>query len=112
MPGRGVGFLGEDEATWSLVLHQGEKPLSEEHTRHCLAELAPLFQEAFCCPGVLTATARSEPSGHRIPPAAQQLGIKELAIVPLMTLQHRLGAIVVGREGLEAFFSPAWGGNS
>ena len=96
-----------DEAGWRLILHQeGQKEgeqLASSLVDEVLAELEPLFQEAFRRPTLLITTADSETAGRPFPLSMEKLGVQCLAVAPLMTLRSRLGMLLVGKANPGSF---------
>lgn len=99
----GAALLDEAEAHWSLVLQNDGEQLGSTHAEQVLAELEPLFQEALRRTGALIATTDRDTSDHRIPPSIATFGVRFLALAPVMTQQHRMGVLLIGTEGIDAF---------
>ena len=99
----GAALLDEAEAHWSLVLQNDGEQLAATRTERVLAELEPLFQEALRRTGALIATTDRDTSDHRIPPSIATFGVRFLAVAPVMTLQHRMGVLLIGTEGIDGF---------
>ena len=99
----GAALLDEAEAHWSLVLQNDGEQLGSTHAEQVLAELEPLFQEALRRTSALIVTADRDTSDHRIPPSIETFGVRFLALAPVMTLQHRMGVLLIGTEGADAF---------
>lgn len=99
----GAALLDEAEAHWSLVLQNDGEQLASTHAEQVLAELEPLFQEALRRTRALIATTDRDTSDHLIPPSIATFGVRFLALAPVMTLQHRMGVLFIGREGTDAF---------
>ena len=103
----GLALFDEAESSWRLILHQqgqqeGE-PLASSLADEVLAELEPLFQEAFRRPTLLITTVDSETASSRFPPSMEKLGVQCLAVSPLMTLRSRLGMLLVGKASPDTF---------
>ena len=99
----GLALLGEGEGAWRLSLQRGGQPLDVRDVDHMLADMEPLSQEAFRRSGLMTATAGGQRGDCAVPASIEKLGVQCLAIVPLMTLRHRLGILFAGRTNPEAF---------
>jgi len=99
----GAALLDEAEESWSLVLQNDGEQLAPTRTEQVLAELEPLFQEALHRTSALIATTDRDTSDHRIPPSIATFGVRFLALAPVMTLQHRIGVLLIGTEGADAF---------
>ena len=99
----GAALLDEAEESWSLVLQKDGEQLAAAHTEQILAELEPLLQQALRRTTVLTATTDRDTSDHPFPPSVETFRIGRLALAPVMTLQHRMGVLLIGREGTDAF---------
>ncbi|MFB3112853.1 MAG: hypothetical protein ACE10G_12545, partial [Gemmatimonadales bacterium] len=99
----GAALLDEAEGHWSLVLQKDGEQLGSTHAEQVLGELEPLFQEALRRTTALIARIDSDTSDHRIPPSVETFGVRFLALAPVMTLQHRMGVLLIGREGTNAF---------
>ncbi len=104
----GLALLGEGEGAWRLSLQRGGQPLDVRDVDDVLADMEPLSQEAFHRSGLMTATARGQGGDCAVPASIEKLGVQCLAIVPLMTLRHRLGILFAGRMHPHTF-APADG---
>lgn len=99
----GAALLDEAGVHWRLALQEDGEQLAATRTKQVLAELEPLFQEALRRTSALIATADRDTSDHRIPPSIATFGVRFLALAPVMTLQHRMGVLLIGTEGIDAF---------
>lgn len=81
--------------------NDGEQ-LGSTHAEQVLAELEPLFHKALHRTTALIARTDRDTSDHRIPPSIETFGVRLLALAPVMTLQHRIGVLLIGREGTDA----------
>ena len=99
----GAALLDEAEGHWSLVLQNDGEQLGSTHAEQVLAELEPLFHEALHRTTALIARTDRDTRDHRIPPSIETFGVRFLAVAPVMTLQHRMGVLLIGREGADAF---------
>ncbi|MCI0428088.1 MAG: sigma 54-interacting transcriptional regulator [Nitrospiraceae bacterium] len=85
------------------LLHKDGESLDSVQTETIFADLEPLVQEAFRGAPLLLAAAVGEIETGRIPPSLEKLGVRTMALVPLMTVHSRMGALVVGREDGASF---------
>ncbi|HBH79230.1 MAG TPA: hypothetical protein DDY39_05330, partial [Nitrospira sp.] len=85
------------------LLYKDGASLDSIHTDTILADLEPLIQEAWQGSSLLLAATEEETEAGRIPPSLETLGTRVMAVVPLMTVHSRMGALVVGREDRERF---------
>ena len=99
----GLALLEDDAATWRVSLQQGGRQLDAPDVNGVLADVEVLAQEAFRRPGLMTATTGGQSGDCAIPAAIEHLGVQCLAVVPLMTLHHRLGILFAGRRHPDAF---------
>ena len=99
----GLALLDDGEATWRVSLQQGGRQLDAPDVDDVLADVEALSQKAFRRSGLVTATAGGRSGDCAIPAAIENLGVQCLAVVPLMTLHHRLGILFAGRRHPDAF---------
>lgn len=94
----GMALRHEATAQWGVVLQQGDQPSVSPALAVSPAELEALFTAA-TVQGILW-LPDGAPLGADHPrllwPA--RLGVPCLAVVPLLTLQHQVGMLLVGRE--------------
>ncbi len=102
-PVSGLALLNQAGTGWSLVLQKNGQQLDSPQAEEILADLKPLLQDTFRRPTWLIATADNETETARISPSLKKLGVRVMAVVPLMTLHSRIGVLFAGREDPEAF---------
>ena len=99
----GLALLLEPEGTWHLALQQDGQQLESPIVDQVRADLEDLSQEAFRQPGLLAVTTGGQAEGCHVPAAIEKVGVQCLAVVPLMTLHHRLGILFAGRRHPDPF---------
>ena len=99
----GVALLLEPEGTWHLAFQQDGQQLESPVVDQVRADLEVLAQEAFRRPGPLAVTTGGQAGDCHVPPAIEKAGVQCLAVVPLMTVHHRLGILFAGRRHPDAF---------
>ena len=98
----GLALLLEP-GTWHLALQQDGRQLESPVVDQVRADLEALSQEAFRQPGLLTVTTGGRAGDCQVPAAIKKVGVQCLAVVPLMTLHHRLGLLFAGRRHPDPF---------
>ena len=99
----GVALLLEPEGTWHLTLQQDGQQLEAPVVDQVRADVAVLSQEAFRQPGLLAVSTGNQAGDCRVPAAIEKVGVRCLAVVPLMTLHHRVGVLFAGRRHPDPF---------
>ena len=99
----GLALLDEGEANWHVSLQESGRQLDAPEVDDVLTDVEELSQEAFRRAGLMTATAGGQSGDCAVPAAIENLGVQCLAVVPLMTLHHRVGILFVGRRHPDAF---------
>lgn len=92
----GVALIDDKGAAWNLIAQKDGQSISLPLTKQFVAELDALFAETLRGPSLLT---------ERVPPFIRNFGVRNLAVVPLRTLNRQMGMVFVGRETLEPFSS-------
>ena len=102
----GVALLRESDSTWQLTLQKDGHQLDSLVGNRVKTDLEGLARESFGRSGPLIVTTGGSETNTQIPPAIAKLGVQCLAVVPLMTLHHRLGLLFAGRRGGHTFSQP------
>ena len=96
----GVALLNEAAGSWSLALVRGGDLVPVGTDLHnTLSVLTPVFDSAFDAPAVVVSGKDGDTTERGASDAMAQLGMRGLAMAPLRTLRHRVGAMFVARQG-------------
>ena len=95
----GLALFNETDESWNLLIQRNGEQLGPVQTKRIVTELQEPFLSAFRVSTALTADGGAD--ADRIPPAMRELAIQHVALTPLMTLRHRIGVLLVGRESPE-----------
>ena len=98
----GVALLDQGERTWHLILQVAGEMVAAAESESILSELEPLVDDALQTTTVVTAD-QDLAAPARLPRSLEELGVHALAVVPMMTMRGRLGAILIGRNRTESF---------
>ncbi len=90
----GVALLNEAVGSWSLALVRDGALVD-----NTLSVLTPVFDSAFDAPAVVVSGKDGDTPEPTASDAMAQLGVRGLAVAPLRTLRHRVGAMFVARQG-------------
>lgn len=99
----GVALRQETGAGYTLVLQREGRQLSAIDTELVLAESIPRFEDAMGRGPMLISCAAGTPHGGLLPRSLVDLGVQSLAVVPIRTLHHLIGILLVGKGHGEGF---------
>ena len=92
-----------DGVEYTLVLQREGQRLSVVDTELLLTELIPFFEIAMGRGPMLMTGAEGAPPNGLFPRAVLSLGVQSLAVVPIRTLHHLIGMLVVGKSHAKGF---------
>ena len=99
----GIALLDEEEEKWDFVLQKDDQLLPAEESQRLLSDLEPSLLEAFANPPVLVLSIDPPEGEVRIPETLRKLDIGRLCLAPMMTIDRRLGVVVLARLGRRNF---------
>ena len=99
----GIALLDEEEEKWDFVLQKDDQLLPAEEGQRLLSDLEPSLLEAFANPPVLVLSVDPPEGEVRIPETLRKLDIGRLCLAPMMTINRRLGVVVLARLGRRNF---------